>query len=189
MAAWRALWQVGALEVLGAPDNQETFNIITAWQKSTPLPPYSHNPLGMPAGSSGAKPFLGTPYAEFGSMAMFYDALKTFAATYTGKSLADAMRSDDSYPATWHAVSMLRWPGTQTETDYPAALLDLTSQSFRQSVGATPRPMRKTSGMIAARDSGITTGITKVRSVNQATQSFADAKRQAAQIFGKWRND
>lgn len=180
MIMWPSLWQVQALAALGVPDNEVTYGIMTAWQKSTPLPPYSYNPLGMPAGSGGAKAYLATPYAQFGSIGLFYKALAAFSATYTGGQLAAAMRSDSPYPATWRAVSALGWPASQTETDYPSALLDLTSQSYRQSVNASPRPMRKTSGMLTSPHAHTTTAVAQARSVNQATQAFTDARSQVS---------
>jgi hypothetical protein len=180
MVLWPIMWQQQALAALGVPDSDDTFAIMTAWQASTPLPPYSYNPLGMPAGSNGAKAYLGTPYAQFGSIGMFYAALKAFGSSYQGSQLAQVMRSDNPYPATWRAVSALKWPGSQTETDYPSALLDLTSQSYRASVNASTGSARKTSGMVTSPDAATTSALSQARAVNQATQAFADAKTQVS---------
>lgn len=180
MTMWPIDWQVRALDALRAPDSESAYAIMTAWCKSTPLPPYSYNPLGMPAGSSGAKAYLATPYAQFGSIGMFYDALKAFASTVTGKSLITAMSAHSPYPGTWRAIASLKWPGSATETDYPSAVLDLTDASYRAYIKATPRPMRKTSGMLTAPHPHTTTAIAQARSVNQATQAFTDANSQVS---------
>jgi hypothetical protein len=175
MVAWPVLWQERALVALGVPPSDYAYSAITSWQASTPLPAYSYNPLGMPAGSSGAKRYLGTGYAQFASIGLFYAALGAFAQTYQASLVTAALRSDGSYSAAWCAVHSLGWPAAQTESDYPAVLLDLTSPSFRESVNATPVALRKTSGIITAPNSDVTTSITSIGAVKGATQSLRDA--------------
>jgi hypothetical protein len=183
MSVWPVNWQVRTLAAAGIADDEATFAILSTWQRSTPLPPYSNNPLGMPSGSSGAKSYLGTPYAIFSSFGMFTKAFAAFVATYQGGQLVQAMQSDNPYPAAWRIVHALGWPGTQTETDYPSALLDLTEFSYRQSVDATQAALRKTSGLVTSSMAGTTSVASSVATVNQATAATSAARSFVGDIM------
>jgi hypothetical protein len=182
------MWQVNALAALQTPGNDATYAIMSAWQRSTPLPPYSYNPLGTPAGMAGSKAYLTTRYSGYGSIGMFYAALSKFAATESGKRLARSMTADDPYPATWQVIASLKWPASATETDYPAVLLDMTSAEFRQSVNATARPFRKTSGLVIAPHYGITTTLAGPSSVHKATGALRGAANVNYGRYGRNRN-
>lgn len=183
MNVWPVNWQVRTLTAASIADTDDTFAILSAWQKSTPLPPYSNNPLGMPAGSSGSKPYLNTPYAIFPSFGLFTKAFAAFIATYQGGQLARVMQSDGPYPATWRAVHALGWPGSSTESDYPATLLDLTSLSYRQSVNAATAESRKTSGLVTAPRATAVSTVSSTGVVNRATVATAAARSFVGDIM------
>lgn len=146
MATWPSNWKQRAIVALGIDPTPKALNIISAWSRSTPLQPWTNNPLGMPALSGRTRAVPSTPYAMFGSMPEFYAALARFAATTPGKAVAMEMSSDAGYGPAWRAISSLGWPGGKTETDYPSAVLDLAEQSYRDSVNAVDASQRKTSG-------------------------------------------
>lgn len=183
MNVWPIDWQQRTLAAAGIPDTPDTYMVLSAWQQSTPLPPLSNNPLGMPAGSSGAKPYLGTQYAIFPSFGLFTKAFAAFIETFQGSGLAQAMQSDSPYSSTWRIVHALKWPGTRTETDYPASLLDLTTLAYRQSVKATPGPMRKTSGLVTPKNANATSPMSSSDAVNKATQATVTARSVIGNIM------
>lgn len=145
-------WIARALSALAVPEDTATQAIMRAWRQSTPLPEYVFNPIGMPAGSRGAPAYLTTQYAVFPGFTAFLIALASFADTYTGQSLSREMTGDPPYASAWRAIHALNWPGNRTETDYPAVLLDLTTQAYRDSVSAASPADRKTAGMIMPRN-------------------------------------
>lgn len=144
------LWKTLALQAARIEVTGEAVAIMGAWSRSTPVPPYINNPIGMPAGTSGAPALLSTGYGMFATPDAFYTAFAKFMATYQGKSIARAMSSDNPYAETWRLISALGWPASRTETDYPAQLLDMTADSYRASVGASNASARKTSGIVGA---------------------------------------
>lgn len=174
MASWPERWRVLALESARIPVTADTLEIMRAWQHSTPLQPYTNNPVGMPASIAGTPSVQGTGYAQFNSPRDFYRAFGKFARTPAGRSLIDAMRKDSPFPAAWRAISSLGWPGSATETDYPSAVLDLTSKSFREAIGATQRERRKTSGTVGATRRDNSAIIESARIVVHASKAIKD---------------
>lgn len=180
MPSWPADWQHKTLDAMGAQVTGQALTAIRAWKNSTPLPPLSNNPLGMPAGSSGAPSYLGTGYAIFPSMSAFYSAVSAWARSQAGKTVAGALNDSGGYPAAWRAISSLKWPASATETDYPSALLDLTADSYRESVAATPSAARKTSGTVggestsrpslAAQQAAISTAVSSAKTAMDAAR-------------------
>lgn len=185
MPSWPSVWRVRALESAGIPANKDTLAIIKAWHDSTPLPVLTNNPIGMPAGSSGAPKYLHTKYAIFPSMSYFYAAFATFIASSDGRAVAQAMTSKQAYSATWRKISDLHWPGSITETDYPAALLDLTTASYRDSVKASDPSERKTSGQVGKDPISRNAIIAQARSTAQASRTFADSTKAVRHLIRK----
>jgi hypothetical protein len=148
--SWPANWITAALESAGIDATPATMVTMRAWHKSTPVSSYSNNPIGMPAGTVGARPYVGTKYAAFVSMSQFYTAFASFMESYQGQQVKAAMLRTIPYGAVWRLVSQLGWPGSDTETDYPSRLLDLTDSAYRHSVQAAVAATRKTSGVISA---------------------------------------
>jgi hypothetical protein len=185
MTSWPGTWRQQALTAAGVPVTGSTLVIMKAWKDSTPLQPYTNNPIGMPAGSSGAPALLNTKYALFPTMQQFYSAFGTFMSTYQGRQIALDMTSDTPYPKTWRGISSLNWPASSTETDYPSALLDMTSEEYRKSVNATVTDSRKTSGEIAPRTESAALVIDNARSLAQAGQAIADVGKLTNHLLRK----
>lgn len=175
MNSWPSTWIGHVLDAAGIESTGGTRAIMRAWKDSTPLPPYTNNPIGMPAGSSGAPALMNTGYALFATVDLFYSAFATFVKSYQGKVLVKAMTGDNPYPETWRVISTLRWPGSLTETDYPAVLLDMTADSYRESVAASTPGNRKTSGVVGQEPPNKSYVLENARNLAQAGKSINDA--------------
>lgn len=178
MASWPSTWMTSALEAAGVPVTPAALAVLKAWKDSTPIPPYSNNPVGMPYGSSGAIRYLSTGYGMFVTIGNFYSAFAAFMRTDAGKRIAADMAMEVPYAAAWRDISRLKWPGTDTETDYPSALLDLTSEAYQKSVHATPAADRKTSGQVIARGDASRTVLQQQRSVSEAVNTITGVENQ-----------
>ena len=183
MPSWPSDWITATHTAVSMEPSSESINIIRAWRRSTPLPPLSNNPLGMPAHSSGAPSYLGTKYAIFPSIGAFYDAIAAFAKTSPGKRLIGEITGSGGYPAAWRAISSLNWPGSLTETDYPAEVLDLCAESYRDSVAASVARNRKTSGMVGADPGTKATVIVQAASVHEALSRSRNAAEATRMII------
>lgn len=166
MASWPSDWITRALAAADIEPNGNGIAIMRAWKNSTPLPPLTNNPLGFPAGTHGAPAYLGTRYAIFPSMAAFYAAFGALAKSATGRELAAALAAESGYAPAWRAISALAWPATETETDYPSALLDLTTDAYRRSVKAAAPSARRTSGTIGPTSEEATSALDLMRELH-----------------------
>lgn len=187
MQSWPNNWTDLALATAGIPVTDNTKAVMRAWQASTPLPPLSNNPIGMPKGTSGAPSYLNTAYAIFPSMEAFYAAFRGLISSHVGAQLVLAITGKTPFPSTWRSIQSLGFPGMKTETDYPSALLDLASQSFRNKVQATPRAQRKTSGVIgdnSADKAAVLAGMAAVNEAVQQSMSIRDAIRHVTTRVG-----
>lgn len=183
MTSWPSNWITTALSVAGVESTTATRAIMRAWNQSTPTLPQVNNPVGIPASLASAPSVPGTGYAMFTSMTGFYQAFARFMASQPGRSLKMAMTADSPYPGAWRVIDGLKWPGSLTETDYPSALLDLTSESYRASVNASAPRERKTSGTHKAPESVKATIMAHNKSAANAVATMADAKIAVRQLI------
>jgi len=177
MPSWPTNWKNQTLASADIPVTPFTLAVMSSWMKSTPLDPWTNNPLGMPSQYGPGLKVHGTRYAAFPNATAFYAAFGRFAATVQGKALVHALTDDGNYAGVWRAVSALRWPGADTETDYPSALLDLTTETYRKSVGASQPSDRKTSGVIRAPAAVHEAMLGQARSLHHAASTFDDATK------------
>jgi hypothetical protein len=178
---WPSNWISRALDSAGIDATVEASRVMNAWRRSTPLPPLSNNPIGMPKGTIGAPSYMGTRYAIFPSMQAFYAAFKSFIDSAVGDVMRRELTADTPYAGSWRVISSLGWPGSDTETDYPSAVLDLSSASYRRSIGAAEPSMRQTSGLVgvslargksaASQDARVNRAISTIRASSNATDS------------------
>lgn len=174
MNTWDDTWITQALYAASIDPTPDNVFIMRAWQQSTPLARETNNPIGMPAGSSGAKRYMGTAYATFKSMQDFYAAFKAFCDTYTGSIFVASLSRQFPYSAAWQAIRNARWPALFTETDYPSVLLDVTGEAFKDSVKATPADQRLTSGLIINPSHMMWSSVTSRRPLTQVAQTVSD---------------
>lgn len=175
MASWPSTWKTRVLTSLGVAVTQDALKVISAWQKSTPLDPWTNNPLGMPAKTGVVAPVPGTKYAMFRNIDDFYAAFAQFAKTPRGNAIKMAVNADRGYGATWRAISALDWPASATETDYPSAVLDLAGEAYAASVGARPADQRKSAGKPKAAPAVQEAMLHQARSIVSAAHTFRNA--------------
>lgn len=146
---WPDGWMTATLTEAGLPVTDFTLSALGAWQRSTPILAYTNNPIGMPYKPGKSLQLMQTGYAMYVTMGKFRDAFADLVTSSAGRALHDAFALSEKYSEVWRAVSALKWPASSTETDYPSAVLDLTSQSYRDKVATVASPGdRKTSGTI-----------------------------------------
>jgi hypothetical protein len=185
MASWPADWIARTLAAAKIEPTGQAVSILRAWKNSTPLPPLTNNPLGFPAGTAGAPSYLGTHYAIFPSMAAFYGAVGKFATSAPGRAVVAALGRERGYAAAWRAISELPWPAKVTETDWPAAVLDLTADSYRASVGAVTPAERKTSGVVGSNAAGAASVLDLMRALHLAVANANDAAEATRIMIAK----
>lgn len=176
-------WIARTLEASGVPATSQSIAVLRAWRKSTPLPPLSNNPLGMPVHSSGAPAYLNTGYAIFPSMTAFYAAFVAWSKSAAGKKVLASLNDSDGYGAAWRAISVLPWPASKTETDYPAHVLDLASESYRESVNASPASDRRTSGTVGGLNATAQSVVQQAALLNVHAAAIKDGSMTLAQIL------
>lgn len=185
MASWPSNWKAQALAALSVSATPDAIKIISAWRKSTPLDPWTNNPLGIPAKLGKTSSVPGTRYAMFRSIADFYTALSAFAKTPHGRSVVAALAGDAPPGPAWRAIAALDWPGGATETDYPSAVLDLAGEPYAASVSATPAAARRTAGKPHASPAVHEAMREQAQSIVQVSAAFNDAKTAVRHLIGR----
>lgn len=146
MPVWSDGWQIALLRMIDVDATTPAVKLLTEWQRSTPVETWTNNPLGMPAVPGKYPPALPTKYAIFPDMGSFREEFAAFIKTRPGIGVHHALTLPDRPALLWRAVSSLRWPGSETETDYPAHILDMTTIGYRDHVNATIPADRKSAG-------------------------------------------
>lgn len=154
MNEWPSNWAGYLAEETGSANTEFTARMFLLWQESTPLEPWTNNPFGMPRTAKGAHQALSTEYGAFMSMADFRASFLGFLASEPGRRLRDALLLQDRLPPVWRAITDLHWPASLTETDYPSAILDATTDDYRAKVKAAQVDRRKTAGSIGPDSAG-----------------------------------
>lgn len=164
-------WRSQTLTRADIPVNDFTLRVLSAWQQSTPLQPYTNNPLGMPYITGKSARLLTTDYAIFATMADFRTAFAAFIASPAGRNLREALSLDTKPAPVWRAIHALAWPASATETDWPSAVLDLATESTRMRLSTVQDASQRT-----------TSGTVGPTSTSAAT--FSDVAHQAMQSAG-----
>lgn len=148
MSDWPDGWLSAVVADLGANSSAFIKSALTAWEESTPVPTYTNNPFGMPYVKGVSSQLFSSGYAMFPSMAQFRARFVAFVYSPDGSAVKDALLITEKLGPLWRAVHALKWPGNNTETDYPAKMLDLMTAKTRESLQTTQPADRKTSGII-----------------------------------------
>lgn len=147
---WPDNWRRKALESAQLPVTSVALEVLSAWRKSTPLQPWTNNPIGMPARENGAMRAAGTDYASFRTFQTFYKAFERFMKSATGQKLAAEIANGGNPAEAWRIINSLNWPGNKTESEYPSALLDLVQAKYTDKMPTVARTTSKTSGNVGA---------------------------------------
>jgi hypothetical protein len=183
---WPDGWRTAVLNDAGLPVSDFTLKTLQAWSDSTPILPYTNNPLGMPYVKGRTSQLMRTGYAMFPQMSDMRLAFTAFVNSPAGSDVHDALALGEKYSDAWRAIHALPWPASTTETDWPSAILDLTSESYREGAQSVSSPAdRKTSGTIGDQTAfgQVTGGSTRnasavVTSLQQATSAFNQNMRR-----------
>ncbi len=150
MTGWQQSWRETTLRVADIPKSDFALQVLSAWRRSTPVEPWTYNPLGMPAHGNNVPRALNSPYGLFTSMTAFSSAFGKFTKTRHGLAVAGVLASGDSLAEAWREIHALGWPATTTEEDWPAALLDMIESDYRAKVTRRQDASPKTTGVTSA---------------------------------------
>lgn len=180
---WPDGWREALIDEAGAESSDFILSALTAWQQSTPLQPYTNNPLGMPFGRTTAPQLLTSRYALFRDMAAFRAAFVAFLDTDAAGNLRSALFGAEDLAPLYRAIHALNWPGNDTETDYPSQLLDMVSASVRTKLQTAAPADRKTAGTIGY--TGAQNG--NMRQLGDAFMRAAVAAQSGANALNNYR--
>lgn len=175
MASWPGNWKQQVMSAAGIQPTEKALKALTAWQQSTPLDPWSNNPLGMPAKLGAVAPIPGTRYAMFRGFGDFIKAYGQFAKTSLGRAVTDAITSSGGYGPVWRAIAATGWPAGATETDWPAKVLDLAGEAYVSSVASAPAAARKSAGKPRAATAVHEVMKAQAASIHHAAAAFSNA--------------
>jgi hypothetical protein len=177
MAGWPEGWRERVLRQTGVPKTQFALDVLSAWRQSTPTEPWTNNPLGMPARGSNVPRALDTQYGAFVTINAFADAFKHAMKLPQNQNLVHVLIAADSLTAAWREIHGLGWPANATETDYPAVLLDMVEQAFRDKINAVAKRERKTAGTQLASPAQHADIRSQGYALHHAAKHFADGKK------------
>jgi hypothetical protein len=176
------------LKAADLPVSDFTLKALSAWSSSTPILPYTNNPLGMPAVKGKTLELMRTGYAMFPTMGDMRNAFADFISSSPGNQLHDALALNEKHSQVWRAVHALPWPANNTETDWPSAVLDLTSESYRSKAASVTSPAdRKTSGVIGTQTDFGGGSAASSRLAAQTAIAIQQATNAVRQIPGRMR--
>lgn len=165
------------MRAAGIPVSQFALDVLSAWQKSTPVVPATYNPLGMPARGTSNVQYLGTAYALFSGIGAFTKAMATFLASNKGADVRHALELSESLSDAYRAIHALGWPATKTETDYPSALLDMVEAQYRAKLATRTAANRKTTGTVQAPPAVHAAVRQQAAVLHHAATQFSDAAK------------
>lgn len=147
MNAWPTGWREHTLRGAGIEINQFALDVLHLWEQATPTDRWTNNPLGMPSHGYSAPRAMNSPYAAFPTMTAFYKAFRVAAHAKEGKPLHVMLSTSDKHSEAWRVIHSLKWPANDTETDYPATLLDKLTADAVAKLKVSPKSQRKTVGV------------------------------------------
>lgn len=177
MTTWPTGWREHALRRAEIPITQFALDVLHSWEQSTPTDRYTNNPLGVPSHGFNAPRALLGRYAQFPTMQAFYTAFKTAAHAGSGKPLYTALAVNDKHSVAWRAINQLKWPGNDTETDYPAAVLDRVTEALPKSWKVSKPEDRKTVGVTGNTNAVQRTAAIQAAALHYAAHNINDGAR------------
>lgn len=178
---WYDGWREALIQELNLDQTDFLMRVLDAWQRSTPLQPYTNNPLGMPYVPGKTAQLLDSGYALFATPLLFRKAFAAFMRQGTSEDLYRALANDGDYAEAYRAIHALDWPATRTETDYPSLVLDMVSEPVRERLMTSDAADRKTSGIVGA--SGASPD--RVQQLATATRAAASSALSASKALRK----
>jgi len=185
MSDWPTSWREALLRQCGIPVTRFALDVLSAWRKSTPLEPWTNNPLGMPVAGTRAPNVLGSGYAAFPGMDAFRSAFALFLVSPAGRPVFDALATQDKPSVAWRAAHALPWPAVKTETNWPAVILDLIPTASRPLPDEDTSGTARTSGTIGVSGKSRSQGSAQVNASQQALIALNAGTRALQGIIRK----
>lgn len=171
---WPTRWRQQVLEALEIPVSQHGLNVLKAWKDSTPLEPYSNNPLGLDAKRANLPKVGGTNYAQFRSLSHFRSEIVRLGNTVAGHKVKAALTEGATYSEAWHAIRALNTPGKHSEDDYPTHVLALASKAYEEGAPKRKTGRRKTTGVVNKPPTPHEGARMQAQALHHAAQHFQD---------------
>lgn len=146
MTNWPDGWREALLSANGIPETQFALNVLNYWAQATPVQKFTNNPLGIPSAGFGAPRAFNTAYAAFPTPDAFRKAFGIALKSTEGKALYHALAAQDSLTVAWRAIHGMKWPANDTETDYPATILDAVTDGSTAKLKVSKKAARKSVG-------------------------------------------
>lgn len=174
---WPTRWRQDLLSDLSVPETQFALDVLSAWRQSTPMEPWTNNPLGLDA-KKASRPHLHlTDYAIFPAMSDFRSEMVRLKSTKAGGNLVMLLEHGDKYSELWHAIRALNTPAKKTETDYPHRVADLSSKSYEETAPERSKGRRKTTGVVNPRPNPHHAMQQQARALHHAANHISDAAK------------
>lgn len=171
---WPSTWRKSVLLTLEIEPTAFAHKALALWQKSTPLEPWTRNPLGVPAVGSPRRTVTGTKYAIFPSYAEFNRALATALGGDGGMAVKAYLSDDGSISKLWRAIADLKWPASETESDYPAEIQNWMGETVSYRAGTGDKRGKRSSGTTGGLSSSEQRVMQAHRAMVTATQAKLD---------------
>jgi hypothetical protein len=180
---WASTWRSDTLRVAGIPKSQFALDVLSAWRRSTPVEPWTNNPLGMPARGNGVTAAFSTPYGVFTSVNHFATTFNRFMATRQGTPIRHILTAGDSLTDAWREIHAIGWPAVKTETDYPVVLLDMVETRYRDKLVTRQSGGRKSSGTTHAAPEVHEAMKRQARALTDTANAFSDGRTAIGHII------
>jgi len=185
MSEWPTGWREHTLRAAEVEISQFALDVLKHWERATPTLRWTNNPLGMPAKAFSAPRAFNSPYAAFPTMQAFYKAFHDAAHADRGKPLYTMLGTQDKHSEAWRVIHSLKWPGNETETDYPSTLLDALTDDIIGKMKVSPKGKRTTVGVMPDTAAQHAMVHTQSMALHHATVHMNDASRAIGYIIGR----
>jgi hypothetical protein len=143
---WVSTWKKSALQAAGLEPTPFALKALSLWSKSTPMEPWTKNPIGIPAKGYYKRIVPGTPYALFLTYSDFSKAFTTALDSESGGYIKLLLNDGKSIAKLWRAIHELNWPGATTENDYPREIHYWIGDDLREKMNIPPATPHRSSG-------------------------------------------
>jgi len=174
MNGWPTRWRQQVLEDLGIEVTQHGLDVLNAWRKSTPLEPYSNNPLGLDARKASVPSVANTNYAQFRSMSHFRSEMVKLGQTSSGRKVKAALTEGATFSEAWRAIRSLNTPGKHLEDDYPTHVLEMAAKKYEENAPRKVAGRKKTTGTVGKNPTPHEGARMQAAALHHAAKNFTD---------------
>lgn len=146
MSKWASTWDRSALQAAGIEVTAFAKKAMALWNKSTPTEPWSHNPIGIPAGKYGKRKIPGTKYALYLTDADFNAAFSVAIRSERDGAILALLSSGDSVAKLWREINSLDWPAAATENDWPREIREWVGDDYSSKLNMPAKTPHRSTG-------------------------------------------